>query len=482
LICLLFGGCKIQPIYEFTPSSTYYVTTTSTNINPDNTYYVSPTGKDSNPGTLALPWLTPQHASNTAVAGDTVYFRAGTYTNTYRWTFTNSGSAGNYITYQNYNGETVTIQLKNAAWSGMTTEGKDYLKFIGINFLGDDTVGSYGLYIYQSDYVTVKDCTVTNSWGSGIYTREATYVTIDGCEISNCCHTYFGEELLSIVDSSNFEVKNCKVHDPAYITRIGICIKEGSHDGTVHDNEVYNLTGNYQGCIYVDSEGIASYNINIYNNLCHDNPDGAGLGLRDELGKSANHDINFYNNIVYGCGNGFEFGSMGTETFTNCSVINNTFYNNSKSAVSYYAEIVIDRNPAYLTNFVIRNNIIYSTEAINVGMSIYDIQDCYEAGKLIIDHNLFYKPTGTWHGWSQKGTSYIDGDPLFTSIGNKDFSITTGSPAKNAGSATLAPVTDYIGTARPQGAVNDIGAYEYKSSSSKYFFNNNQLVTLKANN
>ena len=36
------------------------------------TYYVSPTGNDSDSGTQAQPWLTIQHAADTAVAGDIV--------------------------------------------------------------------------------------------------------------------------------------------------------------------------------------------------------------------------------------------------------------------------------------------------------------------------------------------------------------------------------------------------------------------------
>lgn len=46
-------------------------------------YYVAPSGgSNSNPGTIDLPWATWQYAFNTAVAGDTVYFRAGTWTPT----------------------------------------------------------------------------------------------------------------------------------------------------------------------------------------------------------------------------------------------------------------------------------------------------------------------------------------------------------------------------------------------------------------
>lgn len=42
-------------------------------------YYVAPTGSDSAAGTMAAPWATLQKGVNTAVAGDTVWIRGGTY-------------------------------------------------------------------------------------------------------------------------------------------------------------------------------------------------------------------------------------------------------------------------------------------------------------------------------------------------------------------------------------------------------------------
>ena len=44
-----------------------------------NTYYVSTTGSDLHSGTFSQPWGTWQKAFNTAKAGDTVYFRGGTW-------------------------------------------------------------------------------------------------------------------------------------------------------------------------------------------------------------------------------------------------------------------------------------------------------------------------------------------------------------------------------------------------------------------
>ena len=62
-------------------------------------YYLSPSGSDSNPGTLAAPWLSPNHALN---CGDTITAAAGTY------------SAANF---QNGNWGTVSCSAgNNVAW------------------------------------------------------------------------------------------------------------------------------------------------------------------------------------------------------------------------------------------------------------------------------------------------------------------------------------------------------------------------------
>ena len=81
-------------------------------------YYVAPNGSDTAAGTQAAPWASIAHAQSVAVAGDTVYFRAGTYrysranstcaSQTARVdaiTLSKSGSSGNPIRYWAYPGE-----------------------------------------------------------------------------------------------------------------------------------------------------------------------------------------------------------------------------------------------------------------------------------------------------------------------------------------------------------------------------------------
>ena len=92
------------------------------------TLYGSPSGSDSNPGSLSAPWQTPQHAANSATAGQTVCFRGGSYPQTvtsgYQQTFNNSGSQGNPIVFTNYPAEVAVIQ-------GSSRINGSYLTFRG---------------------------------------------------------------------------------------------------------------------------------------------------------------------------------------------------------------------------------------------------------------------------------------------------------------------------------------------------------------
>jgi uncharacterized protein (TIGR03437 family) len=82
-------------------------------------YYVATNGSDGNPGTLDQPFQTIQKAASVVVAGDTVYVRAGTYRETV--TPARSGTQMAPITFQPYNGESVTISgadlIPESSWT-----------------------------------------------------------------------------------------------------------------------------------------------------------------------------------------------------------------------------------------------------------------------------------------------------------------------------------------------------------------------------
>ena len=49
---------------------------------------------------------------------------------------------------------------------------------------------------------------------------------------------------------------------------------------------------------------------------------------------------------------------------------------------------------------------------------------------------------------------------LFVDAANNNYALKAGSPAANAGTFLTQVTDDIVGTARPQGGVYDIGAYE----------------------
>jgi hypothetical protein len=85
------------------------------------TYYVAPTGNNANPGTIDRPFASMAQGQQAAVAGDTVYFRGGTYrfvsnTQINGVLVNKSGTSGNRIKYWAYPDETPVFDF-----SGMTT-------------------------------------------------------------------------------------------------------------------------------------------------------------------------------------------------------------------------------------------------------------------------------------------------------------------------------------------------------------------------
>jgi len=139
-------------------------------------YYVSPTGSDSNPGTQASPWGTVQKAANTAVAGDTVWFRGGTYSPSAGITFSKSGTSDtNRINYFAYQGEVPKIDFSNMNVSssgysmGITVSGS-WLHFKGIEecCLKETTFANNGFDVSGSND-TFELLNMHNNMGNGIF-------------------------------------------------------------------------------------------------------------------------------------------------------------------------------------------------------------------------------------------------------------------------------------------------------------------------
>ncbi len=179
-------------------ATTYYVSTTGNNSwNGLDSVYVS--------GTTG-PWASWQKAFQTAVAGDTVYFRGGTYyptvTSGMGMAPSNSGTAANPICFFNYPGETPVLDNStldsDAIYSGY---GYNYC----INY---QSPGTLGFHKY-------KGLEIKNVWQQG------NPMLCAGINIGGCSNLWF--ENMSVHDISggcfvmvNFDsiwVKNCDAYN-----------------------------------------------------------------------------------------------------------------------------------------------------------------------------------------------------------------------------------------------------------------------------
>jgi hypothetical protein len=117
----------------------------------------------------------------------------------------------------------------------------------------------------------------------------------------------------------------------------------------------------------------------------------------------------------------------------------------------------------------IKNNILYSEAGGNKDAIAFESQEILD--ELTIDSNLYYFPGNS--AWENEATAKdvhkATGNPLFvdlnvgsTVLEDNNLQLREGSPAINAGADLSGLVReDHSGTARPQGAGWDIGAYEY---------------------
>jgi hypothetical protein len=132
-------------------------------------YYVAPAasgGSDSNPGTIGSPWATPLKAWTMANAGDTVYFRAGSYAiNTQINTrfIGYNGTADNPIVFQNYPSEAVTFTSTLTGVVYYIEKSYNYVQ--GINFVGAATWFRVADQT-NATYFKASNCTATMSYGA----------------------------------------------------------------------------------------------------------------------------------------------------------------------------------------------------------------------------------------------------------------------------------------------------------------------------
>ena len=160
------------------------------------TYYVSTTGKDNNPGTITQPWATFHYAVTQAYAGDTVYFRGGTYYWTERVVLPRSGTAGNHICFFNYPDEIPIFDCSNYPQGaagrsifGIFAEGRSYLKFKGLTVnnltnINLDEGRAMAFYIQSCNNIFYDQCNSHHCAGPNFQCHDSRDIYYTNCDIS----------------------------------------------------------------------------------------------------------------------------------------------------------------------------------------------------------------------------------------------------------------------------------------------------------
>jgi MYXO-CTERM domain-containing protein len=151
-------------------------------------YYVATTGSDSNAGTMAAPFATLQKGVNVAVAGDTVFIRAGTYAITTPVNtgagiqFTKSGTSDtNRIRYWAYPGEVPVFDFTNMVISttgythGFVVTGS-WLHFKGLEIANVpmNTFSNNGVAVSNGGNCIFESLNMHHNSGNGIFIGKGT--------------------------------------------------------------------------------------------------------------------------------------------------------------------------------------------------------------------------------------------------------------------------------------------------------------------
>jgi hypothetical protein len=387
------------------------------------TYYVSTTGSDSYPGTLAQPWATWQKAFSTAIAGDTVYFRGGTwypvspsYGNNIcqimPGTVGSNGEPDNPICYFNYPGEVPILDCRYIVAPGVYPNNR-YLTGIAmydvhwINWKGLTIRNIYqrvanveckGFLGYPVSNMTFENMTVYNIGTIGYY-LEVDCGPFDGID--------YGWDATAYVPYSNFTFTNCDTYQCCDTLPVNNGQAAGNQgdgfkiitvtSGTYVDSVHLTMTGNRSWHCADDGFDIPSngwfYFVNNWSFL-HDYPDYnfEGNGIK----KSSSEDNFLPRSLI--AKNLFAFCDLGifeheywANTRNKSRIYNNTIY---KCDWGFLYDINNAENPADTTWSILRNNLVYGTRDQDAGGRPY-VFAC------TVD---YLESNNTWDYWRESGS------------------------------------------------------------------------------
>jgi len=428
-------------------SSSCLASNTTPVTTEEDVYYVAKNGSDKNPGTSDSPWLTIQHAAETMVAGDQVLIRKGIY---HEHVYTvHSGSAGDYIVFSAYPGETPIIDGTGVTESqnGFIID-KSYIGLIGLEMRNWD---ENAIWIENAGYIEISDCEIHEVF-YGIGVADGTH------------HFEFNRVVVHHFDLYGFDVSpsggadchhgtfnECIAHScrDAEQNVDGFALGHGTqHDFTFNRCETYNV---------FDGFDISSRNTTLSRCSAHDCSNGGYKLWQDEV--TLVNCISYHNDI-----SNVELDwdeEPGTTTLQNCTFVNAQTFN-------IWVENTADS--LYMYNCILAGG-------DNIGLAFEQMNTSNYKG----DYNLFHNDNPgqtivvgytdefslaqiddwkTYSGHDKHSLVANSVNEIFASPVSSDFHLLETSLAVDNGTSADAPSEDYEGNPRPQGDEVDIGAYE----------------------
>jgi hypothetical protein len=409
-----------------------------------NALYVSTVGNDSNGGnTSQSPLRTINAAMSRATAGTTIFIEGGTYFEQVVSRY--AGLPEQEITLTSYNG-TAVIDGSNLSWTlggnqnqGLVELRHPYLRLNNLRIINSKNTG----IVLDADNLTIENCEVGETQRHAISTdtrRQTNYPGLTGTMISNITiqnNTVYravlkgqgyGQAVSLIADG--FTVSGNTVRDN--LTE-GIDIWLGAKHGEVVDNVLY---GNAKPGIYIDG---ATY-VRVHRNRLYGNLKGIGV---------TSEDVNYSTSYIW--------------------VYNNLIYDNTDAGLFIWDQTT---NPGYRgsQNILLANNTL-----VNNKLSIYLSGDNNSAE--ILNNTGYSTGSGLYNSSTNSSFNihnnvWLPGVTGFVDAANKNFHLTSASPAVNAGSQI--PVlfddlgnlygieTDFDKLSRAAGSTIDAGAYEFR--------------------
>ena len=511
----LFSSCKLKSSNFYTHIF-FIVILLSTSLHAQDYYVSHELGSDGNNGLETSPFQTINRAISEVEAGGTVYVMEGTYrnqnygtvdpstntnmSNPHVVTINKSGLENNYITLKNYPGHSPVIEFDGKGGIQIAND-MNYIIVEGFEVIGPSQAINYDMAMDNRAYKVA--------------------VAEDGDSSTNYNHSYFSGKGIwgGYGAHHHIIIRNNIVHDTP---GSGIRFNDSDYI-TIENNTVYNTTWwtSSASSAVVYAETVASSEADngtdikmiMRGNLIYNNWNRIPFYVTQLPDNSGNENPNYgtadYNSIVDGQGlyvTRSDPNYNGTFLFENNVCVNNgkngINFDNSLAASAiirnntlyfngvheYIQDLsVAEGNPSHrgqnvagiksnkVLNSTVVNNIVI-TRPLEDAPSYYGngftaLQLNQVSGSRIANNNLFLNGTYAWPATSEN--NIVDQDPLFISapavvngpidISATDFSITTNSPAIDAGDPSYTPENDFLGNSRP--AANAISSSSFENST-----------------